>query len=124
MTTPLDRPAMHIASAFTADAAQDPDGVAVRRCPACSTGNATFSEDARGISVSCSTGCTPHQITTALYESRYPVRLPIVYPPTTEGICERCNTRTRVRAVRLEDGLEHVCESCHPAESTEPTPEG
>ena len=34
--TEIDRPAMHIATAFNVDAAAD--GVSVRRCPACSSG--------------------------------------------------------------------------------------
>ena len=36
--TEIDRPAMHIATAFNVDAAEDADGVSVRRCPACSSG--------------------------------------------------------------------------------------
>jgi hypothetical protein len=56
MTTPIDRPAMHIATAFGADAVEDTDGTAVRRCPACSTGIATFSETRDRTVISCSSG--------------------------------------------------------------------
>jgi hypothetical protein len=47
-----------------------------------------------------------------------PLELPMTHLPHTEGICESCNRRTRVRAVRLKDGVRHVCERCHPPEPT------
>jgi hypothetical protein len=67
--TYIDTPTMSLRTAFEADAVTDADGVAIRQCPACHHGVSTFAEDGPVTYITCSAGCTPEQITNALYRS-------------------------------------------------------